>query len=593
MSRSLRIPFLAGALSLVIPLGARAAAEDDGKNLVSQIGDVTVYADRARVSRTASVDLTDATRVVAFRKLPGWIDEGSVRLALVPADAGQIIDVEVERNHLAEPEAENVRKAEAALRAITDQIATLDDEKLVLDGQSRQIDAIRVFAAEKLPKDAAVREVKPAEFAVVVDFVTDAARKNARARREIEQKRRDLLPQVQVKARELGELQERAQLEQRTVKVTLKGSGAKRVTLKLTYMLPGATWEPTHELRAGSDSAPVQFASFASVTQTTGEDWDGATLTFSTQKPNETMRLPEVEALMLGSGTLARAIAPSVDSFAAAQSTYGVQNALIAKNRADYASNYAQQQEVTERIGQVFEALQERGTTAHFNAIGSPTIRADGKTVRVPMGTATLAAAHRILAAPEVSLNAAHTLDLVNTSDQPLLPGKVALYFDGAFLGTSESDFVAPGEKFSTFAGIADRIKLARTLDKKKSGLERGGKKTKIQVSWLVSAENLGAGPVTLQMADRIPVSENDEIKVSNVRITPDGKPDSKGLLHWDVGLAAKQVKTFRLEYTIEYPTELLTRYRATKSAMPRSPSPSRAAESVFDDIDRLETLTK
>ena len=583
MFRTSRVPLLAAAFALSLPV--LAAEADDAKGLTSQISEVTVYADRARVTRVGSVDLGE-TKTVAFRKLPGWIDEGSVRLTLVPSDAGQILDVEVERNHLAEPEEVGVRKAETALRDVTDQIAALDDEKAVLDAQAKQIDAIRVFSLDKLPKDATVREVKSTEFSTVVDYVTDALRKNAKARRDIEQKRRDLIPQQAVKARELGELRERAQLEQRTVNVTLKGT--KRAKLMLTYMLPGATWEPTHELRAGSDGGPVQMASYASVTQTTGEDWEGATLTFSTQRPNETMKLPEVEALMLGGGTLARAMNPGADSFSSALQTYSSQNAVFGKSRADYASNFAQQQEVQTRIEAVFSELQERGTTAHFSAVGSPTIRADGKTVRVPIGAASLSAAHRILAAPEVSLNAAHTLDLVNTGDQPLLPGKVALYLDGAFLGTTEAEFVAPGEKFSTFAGVDDRIKLARTLDKKHSGLERG-KRTKITVSWIVSAENLGNSAVNLQLADRVPVSENDDIKVSNVRVTPDGKPDAKGLLKWDVPLAAKQKKQFRVEYTLEYPTDLLTRYRTNRAA---NPSPA-AKERVFEDIDQLEIMTK
>jgi len=42
-------------------------------------------------------------------------------------------------------------------------------------------------------------------------------------------------------------------------------------------MLPGATWETVHELRA-ADSEPtsVEVTSFAVVTQASGEDWDRA-----------------------------------------------------------------------------------------------------------------------------------------------------------------------------------------------------------------------------------------------------------------------------------------------------------------------------
>jgi uncharacterized protein (TIGR02231 family) len=625
MSRIVPLLLSATTLAVLLPGASRAALSmetDDAKSISSQITEVTVYADRARVTRSASIDLADRTEIIAFRKLPGWIDEGSVRLALSPADAGQILDVEVERNHLAVADEEAVRKAEASVRSITDQITALDDEKAILDAQTRQIDAIRAFSAEKLPKDVASRDVKVSEFGSVVDYVADALRKNAAARRELEHKRRDLVPEQAARTKALGELQQRDQLEQRTVRVTLKGVAGKKAQLKLTYMLPGATWEPTQELRASDASSAVALSSYASVTQTTGEDWTGATLTFATQRPDETMKLPELESLVLGetSSGSRRVVSSAGDSFHVAMQVYGQENQVLANMKADYAGYYAQQQEVQTRVEAVFRELQERGTTAHFLAMTSPNIRTDGKPVRVPIGTANLAATHRILAAPEVSLNAARTVDLVNTSDQPLLPGKVALYLDGSFLGTTEQDFVASGEKFTMFTGVADRIKLARVLDKKHSSLERGGKKTKIQVSYLVTAENLAAAPASVQMVDRIPISENDDIKVSNVKIS-EGKPDPKGLLHWDLALAGKQSRQFRVEYTLEYPTERLAQYRVNKAAkmMNRRPSPARersietpemdesmsnapqpapaAAEPskkiMFEDIDSLEDTLK
>lgn len=605
------VAIAAGALTIS---GIARAAVDDAsapRPLPSQITDVTVYADRARVTRSAAVEIPAGTTTLALRKLPGWIDEGSVRIAISPADAARIVDVEVDHDHLAEPDSDVAKKAEAALREINDRIAALDDETAVLDAQQRQIEAIRAFSVDKLPKDAVARPVKPAEVASFVDYVTEALRKNAVARREIEKKRRDLVPEQAARQKALAEVRERAQLEQRSVRVTMKGERARHATLRLTYMVPGATWEPTAELRASSDTAPVSLASFATVTQTTGEDWEGATLVFSTQRPNETMRLPEVEALLLGSntGVLAPVARDAADSFAEAQRAYGSMNAVLSKQKADYAGYFQQQQLVQARVERVFHELQERGTTAHFTALANPPVRTDGHPVRVPIGTASLAATHRILAAPQVSLNAAQTLDLVNTAEQPILPGKVALYLDGAFLGTTETGFVAPGEKFSAFAGVADRVKLTRTLDKQHSALARGGKKTKIQVSWLVSAENLGDRPLTVALADRIPVSEDDQIRVSKVHIAPEVRPDEKGLLHWDVALAGKQAKQFRIEYTLEYPTELLARYRMEKNAAaayapapaaeapavrdPLEPAPARAKEAekkaLFEDIEKLE----
>jgi hypothetical protein len=87
--------------------------------------------------------------------------------------------------------------------------------------------------------------------------------------------------------------------------------------------------------------------------------------------------------------------------------------------------------------------------------------------------------------------------------------------------------------------------------------------------SFLVSAENLSDKSATFQLADRIPVSEIDEIKVINVKFQPEVKPDVKGLIKWEVALPARTRKEFRIEYTVEYPAEL----RVAKSDLSRSES--------------------
>jgi uncharacterized protein (TIGR02231 family) len=456
---------------------------------------------------------------------------------------------------------------------LTDQIAALDDEKTVIEAQAKQVDAIRMFSLEKLPRDTATREVKPTEYNESVKFVTGALREMAVARRELEKKKRDLQPELTARQRALEELRQKSQLEERTVVVTLKGKG--KAALQLAYMIPGATWEPVHELRATPNGKSVSISSQAVVRQTTGEDWTGAALALSTQRSTETMKIPELDALLLGANRkIARISSGAKSSFAEATRNFDVNNSIWfnANNpsvleQQEFIGNRALLADNIKRVEQLFEAVLERGTTAHFPAVGKQTIRTDGRPVRVLLGQLELNAQHRVIAAPEVSLNAAHTVDLANPAKQSLLPGKVSIYMDGAFLGLTETDFVAPGESFSLYLGVADEIKLGRTLDKKRSELKRGGQRTKVQASFLVSVENLSDKPMSVQLADRVPVSESDEVKVSGVKITPEGKPDAKGLLRWELSLGAKQSKEFRVEYTIEYPNDLPARKAAAGAA--------------------------
>ena len=158
-------------------LGLRVAAPaaeappspaDDARTLTSSVSEVTVYADRARVVREATADLGPGVVKLAFRKLPGWLDEGSVRVNVTPADAAELLDVEVRKTYLARPDDAEIQQAEAAVQEQRDQVAALQDQQAVLEAQSRQLDSIRAYSLEKLPKDAVAREIKVDEYAAMV-----------------------------------------------------------------------------------------------------------------------------------------------------------------------------------------------------------------------------------------------------------------------------------------------------------------------------------------------------------------------------------------------------------------------------------------
>ncbi len=298
--------------------------------------------------------------------------------------------------------------------------------------------------------------------------------------------------------------------------------------------------------------------------------------------------------MLVGGGRpMPKMMAGEGETFKAASGKFASQinlwNATVNKDavQMEVAGNVGRQQLVQAKVTQQFEELQQkRGTTAHFAALAPQTVRTDGRQVRIPVGTVQLAAQPKIVAAPEASLNAARTAELVNTGKQPLLPGKVLLYVEGAFLGTTEVDFVAPGESFPMFLGVADQIKLSRTLDKKNSSLTWTGKRTRLQVSYLVTVENLDDKPVALQLADRVPVSETEDVRVLNVKLVPAVKPDNKGLVKWDVKLAPKESKEFRIEYMLDYPTGWgQQRSEVTTVGVPAKP----AAESLRQQVDMLE----
>ncbi|MEO7328463.1 MAG: mucoidy inhibitor MuiA family protein, partial [Minicystis sp.] len=407
------------------------------------------------------------------------VDEGSVRAS---AGAGKIVDVAVERRFLARSTDEGFRKVEQKHRELLQKLQALDDDLEILKAQQAHVESIKVFSVEKLKDDAITHDIKIDTYGQVIDFVTDTLRKTAAAKRGDRAARELLAPEVEASAKNLEELSRLTKLEETTVLVTVQGSTAGNASLTLSYATPGATWEPMHEVRAtAADPDSVELNSFAVVTQTTGEDWSHAELSFSTQSSSDSERIPELEMLALGkTQEVSRSVTRQVTSFSSAQKKFEEQNrgwnrmnqassqrvSEIEQFEQSYSTNLALLERVQSKTVEIFQSLQTRGTTAHFTAKDAAIVRSDGRSIRLRIGNSRIKAQRRIISAPEESLNAAVTLEMANKTGQPLLPGSVARYQDGAFLGMTDIEFVTKDEDFSVFFSVADQVKLTRTLDK-------------------------------------------------------------------------------------------------------------------------------
>lgn len=591
--------------SVVIALGLTGLASGRGAwaaetpGVASRISAVTVFADRAQVTRVAVLDLHAGPERFSLLRLPGWIDSESVRVAVEPAGVAQILDVAVQPAFAAEVAEESVRKAQQAWQEVGDQVSEITDEERTLRDEITRLEALRSLSIDKVPRELAVGEARVKNLSETMVYITDAIRNDKKQLRELAKKRRDLEPVLAQRAAELNELQVRAQLKTSTVTVELRQTaksagegGAQQVTLKVTYLTPGASWEPAGELRASQGAPTVQVLQFASVVQTTGEDWSGATLAFSTQRPDDVLDVPQAHGLMLdkGGAGLHHVVGRMTESFSRAQTVYASQNQQMAKNRKNWDASLAWQSDVQQRALQSFTRLTQRGTTAHFAALAERTVRSDGKSVRVPIAVGEFPYKSKIVAVPEVSLNAVRVAEVVNGGQTPILPGPTALFSEGAFIGAGELAFAAPGESFGVFLGVQDRIKLERTLDKRTSSLRRGGRRTEMTLAFNVTAENLSNQPVTLELSERIPVAQSEDIEVDDVETPRKAKPDSQGVVRWTETLPPKSKVTWRLSYSLDYPSDFVQRRRAQPSPRNDQNGPGAASpKQMHEQIDMLE----
>jgi len=198
-------------------------------------------------------------------------------------------------------------------------------------------------------------------------------------------------------------------------------------------------------------------------------------------------------------------------------------------------------------------------TAASFEIPGESSIPSDNANHRVTVMVAPLTATFSHTAAPKLQTDVFFKAAMRNTTDYPLLAGPMSAFVDNSFVSTSRLHAVMPGEPFDAFLGVdngihVERKLLSRVVDV--SGLFSKTRKTRYEI--LITAENRKKQAETLSLRESIPVSQDEQVKVQiDLPHPEEAKPDAGGILTWQVRLAPGEKREFRVQYSIEAPTDM------------------------------------
>ena len=142
----------------------------------------------------------------------------------------------------------------------------------------------------------------------------------------------------------------------------------------------------------------------------------------------------------------------------------------------------------------------------------------------------------------------------------PLLPGAVATYTGGDFLGSGTVDSVLPGEELRLSFGTDETLKVRRQLvSREQEHLGMGKRTIRWTFHFRINVANYGDDTRTVRITDQLPVSEVDDVKVKLEESTPTEPPedsDGPGLLRWSLDLAPGQEQVIDLRFSVTAPAD-------------------------------------
>ncbi|MGF1466820.1 MAG: mucoidy inhibitor MuiA family protein [Sandaracinaceae bacterium] len=492
------------------------------------IVEVTLLEDRARVRRRGAID-AGVDRLEIEGVAPALVDK-TLRGVVVEGE-GSIRALSARRARILDPEAREprIRGLQVAIEAALDELRRLAMERWRADEQVRLTHASASLLVGEIVEDTAWARTDPAAW-------SRSLRELAERRRTAEEGERRLSRRIE---RDVAELRRRlAHLESLRrpshrlachLEVAVDGDGPR--TVEVSYVVPGACWRPAHRATL-SDAGHLTWQAEGCIWQNTGEDWDDVEVRLSTERASLGASPPELST-----------------------------DRLAIQRRAEQVHVERREQRI-ERTGVAGSAgspevpgIDDGGDVLELRAKGRASIPSDGRPHRVPLFGAETDADRQLVSMPELAEAVVLRTTQVHRGEHPLLAGPVDLIRSSGFTGRTSILYVAPGETFELGWGPEGSLRVHRQVEEE--AIERG-----LLSSWrgvrrtvVDRLSNLGPRPLTVEVAERVPVSEIDkvQIEVDTRAIEPPAEPDPDGIVRWRLEVPAHGRGEVKLRYALKH----------------------------------------
>jgi uncharacterized protein (TIGR02231 family) len=343
------------------------------------------------------------------------------------------------------------------------------------------------------------------------------------------------------------------------VRIELATPAATSATLRVSYSVRGARWQPLYDARLDikpDRPAALELVRRAEIVQNTGEDWADVALAVSTVRTAGGTRAPELNPLIVRYAEPPRPVAASVapqvqqaDRFAAGRR--GDQLAVGPAPAPPQSMPTEERQATVETGG--FQVL--------FRIPGRVSVPANEGAKSFRIVTATIAPALEVRATPALDETAYLQASFKQADDAPLLPGRIALYRDGIFVGRGQMLLTPKDETVRLGFGADDKVKVTRATVRKteaQTGIISSSKTD--ERGFKIMVRNGHAAPMRITIEDQLPVSEVDDIKVELLPATtaPTERDvrDRRGVLAWTIDAKPGETREITLAWRLRWPAD-------------------------------------
>lgn len=533
---------------------------DTIKTLNTSISEVTVYTDRALVTRRGTVSLTGNERELAIASVPATLDTESVRATGAGTVAVRLLGVRTETVFSSEPVGDRTAELTQQIQELQTQRRGINDKITARKIQLKFVEGLSEKSVGFFSSSIAKQQVGLNETGELLNFLGTNYLKYVSAIAQHEKQQRELDKQIEALLLQLRQVQTPHSQESFNIIVAIEPSGSGNFELEVSYVVMRARWTPLYDLRVNTTNNQINLNYLAEVNQNTGEDWTGVALTLSTAKP--------------GMGTLPPKLEPwFIDTFhPPVKQLQKMASVEVYARRRDQSANQDEEEPVSEGIEHPVASpppapieaetatakVSREGGTVTFQVGGNTNIPSDGTPHKVTIFSENYSFKPEYIAVPRLVSFAYLQAVVINPlTGATLLPGKANIFRDNTFVGTVQLENVSPGQEYKLNLGIDEGLKIERELVERQVDKKLIGQQRRMSYAYRLNVTNLHQVQLHLTLKEQLPVSRNEQIKVRSTLTNPKIVAGEMGLLEWIMSLPPQAKQELYYQFVVEHPPDL------------------------------------
>lgn len=544
------------------------------QQVASTIDEVKLYLTAGQMSHQQSVRLMKGRNKLIFPGISAYADPQSIQFKA--SGAYRLVSVSTEMDFLA------AEQFNPRISVLKDSLELLqDDLQLTTD----QMDA---YQAEKTLMNTN-RDLGGESQNLTVQQIKEAGEYFRKRTLEINQelsklrkKERLLVADLQNMRAQLVELNYNENQRSNQVVILLDMDQATTMDTELKYLVTDCGWAPTYDLSAEDISGKINLKYKAQVYNNTGNDWTDVALTLSTADPQLSASHPQLSPWYLSENYAVSGAIGKKKYYAPVQRQQDYRQGVVSNlnwangrvydnyyesgsiNQGFNKSGYfdRSQAELGVRKDVNAQNVQMRSIdiselSTEFEIKNTFSCPSDMKPYTVDVKDVDLDATFSHITVPKLDRSAFLMANIIGWQDLELIPGPTNVYFGGVYVGVSQIDTRNVSDTLSLSFGRDDKVTVMRKLKKEFSTKRVMGNYKRDSYMYEVAIRNNRSTPINIEIYDQVPISQSNQINVSEDEISNGEKNDETGEVKWRVNVAASGVVSKEIGYTVKYPKNM------------------------------------